>query len=203
MNTLHEIYSQAAYLDKYRMEKFENHLSKRFGSIGRARRFEQFNDLNSPGPGRYDPNGLSSLNNAKITKFGRNPRELSLGLHQTLGGTCESPGPGCYNLPKINGKSFSFAQKFQEKNNNVPGPGEYRLDFRKFRAKAVVFGSEVRKDNFLNPELSRNPEPWRYNVQQRDHSPKWKFSTEARVKKVDLSKLGVFEAISLSQGRRL
>lgn len=187
MNTFNEVLTESVYLGKIRTEKYGSHLSKRFNSIGRARRFEEVDDRDSPGPGLYYPKQLAR---EKITSFTKCPREFCLGKS-------DSPGPGSYTLPKIRGKSFSFAAKLQQKNNDVPGPGEYTSNFSKFRSKAAIFGSEVRKDNFLNPELSKNPEPWKYNTKFRDASPSWKFSTSPRSKEFDISKLGVFEAISL------
>ena len=184
--------TESVYLGKIRTEKYESHLSKRFNSIGRARRFEEVDDRDSPGPGLYYP---VQLEKKKITSFTKCPREFYLAAS-------ESPGPGSYTLPKIRGKSFSFAVKLPQKNSDVPGPGEYTSNFSKFRAKAAIFGSETRKDNFLNPELSKNPEPWKYNTKFRDASPKWKFSSSPRTKEVDLSKLGVFEAISLLKGKK-
>lgn len=192
MITLHEIYSQSHHLNNIQTEKFPSHLNKRFCSMGRGRRFESFNDYTSPGPGKYNPTDFSK---SKIVKFPKGPREL-------LTINSDSPGPGHYNLPKIKGPSFSFAQKLQEKPNCNPGPGEYELINTKSRPKAAIFGSETRKDNFLNPELSRNPEPWKYNIKYAENTPKWKFSSEARDKEIDFSKLGVFEALNLAKGQK-
>lgn len=187
--TLHEIYSQSTHFNNIQTEKFASHLNKRFCSIGRGRRFESFNDETSPGPGKYNP---INLTNTKIVKFPKSPREL-------LNIKSDSPGPGHYELPKIKGPSFSFAQKLQDKVNLIPGPGEYEVSNRKVRPKAAIFGSEMRKDNFLNPELSKNPEPWKYNIKYLDNTPKWRFSSENRNKEIDLSKLGVFEALQLAK----
>ena len=160
--------------------------------MGRGKRFESFNDRYSPGPGKYSPTDNSKT---KIVKFPKGPREL-------LTINSDSPGPGQYNLPKIKGPCFTFAQKLQEKPNYNPGPGDYELTNTKSKPKAAIFGSETRKDNFLNPELSRNPEPWKYNINYNEKAPKWKFSSEPRDKEIDFSKLGVFEALNLAKRQK-
>lgn len=189
MMTLHEIYSQSNHFNKIQTEKFASHLNKRFCSIGRGRRFESFTDKTSPGPGKYTPINIKTT---KIVKFPKSPREF-------FNIKSDSPGPGHYDLPEIRGPSFTFAQKLEEKAKTIPGPGDYEVNGLKSRPKAAVFGSEMRKDNFLNPELSKNPEPWKYNIKYLENAPKWRFSSETRSKEVDFSKLGVFEALQLAK----
>ena len=185
MATLNEIYSQFSHINKHSEDKFNSHLSKKFNSIGRARRFPLFTDQYSPGPGKYSP---TEKFRTKHTRFGSSPRKY----HLT---PSDSPGPGSYSLPQSKGKCFSFAKRLEAIVPRFPGPGQYDLKDWGTLPRRVIFGTEVRKDNFLDPELSKNPEPWKYTIPSSSTSPKWKFGSEPRVKHKDISKLGVLEAM--------
>ena len=185
MTTIHEVYSNFNNLNRFVSEKFESHLNKRFCSIGRGRRFENYDDLSSPGPGRYSPNYKERL---KSVKFGSSPRS-------TFSISEDSPGPGAYNYSKMPKGGFTFSKKLEPIIPQLPGPGDYEINSFARNLKNIKFGSDVRKDIFLDPQFSKNPEPWKYNNYKSFSSPKWKFGSEPRVKDVDLSRLGVFEAL--------
>lgn len=185
MRTLHEIYANSSHLSNYSNDKFKSHLNKRFCSIGRARRFDLLTDEYSPGPGKYSPILKSRI---KKASFGTSPRKSPIFLP-------DSPGPGSYSIPVVKGPSFSMGKRLIPIVSKVPGPGHYKLNNWGSRSKQAIFGSEVRKNNFLDPSLSENPEPWKYHLPGSSSSPKWKFGSEPRVKPIDISKLGVFEAM--------
>jgi hypothetical protein len=168
-----------------RSNSFKPTTRAKFAIIGKAKRFSEYTDLESPGPGRYEPKVSSRI---KSIKFGSGERK-------TFIFAAEGPGPGRYNTPLTRGPSFSFAPKLDTKLPSIPGPGSYNPKVIKPTNQRTVFGTEIRKDNFLDPELSSNPSPWNYNINPSANSPKWKFGREPRAKEQDLSKMGVFEAL--------
>ena len=149
MASIHELFSNSIHLNNYSTETFKSHLNTRFGSIGRSKRFDYCTDKISPGPGMYSPIIKESI---KTVKFGSSNRGA-------YADNIENPGPGHYKLPKYKGISYTIAKRLEPKLPKVPGPGEYELKTSGSHSRKAIFGTEVRRDNFLNPALSRNPEP--------------------------------------------
>ena len=103
----------------------------------------------------------------------------------------ESPAPGSYDLPstfKFN-KRLNFPPKLRKVDPaagkslslscKIPINLHESFEFTQTNARRAVFGSEKRKDNFLNMELANNPGPGEY-AQRTDwgQGPKWRFGSE-------------------------
>lgn len=106
-----------------------------------------------------------------------------------------SENPSRYDSPLHPCSKYIFVSKPEIKLPSIPGPGYYDPKLVKPNVKKVFFGTEPRKDNFLDLEQSFNPSPCEYTIKSRSSSPKWKFGSESRTKELDISKLGVYDAL--------
>ena len=170
-------------MSQIRHKSVQNEKTKQARSIPQASRFYSVGTDPVPGPGRYSP---------------RDPRDpwapgvkFSMNKQTSLYHVSESPAPGSYDLPstfKVSKRVDLPAKARQAEapvtkslslSCKIPINLHESFEFTQTSARRAVFGSEKRRDNFLNGELVKNPGPGEYSQGVAfGQGPRWRFGSE-------------------------
>ncbi|EAY02895.1 hypothetical protein TVAG_168970 [Trichomonas vaginalis G3] len=138
-----------------------------------------------PGPGAYTPQNIKpkSRGPASVLQNRAPNKELFPGQ--------EGPSPGDYNIPDPNKQKPQKSPAFQSKeirmgsdSNDVPGPGEYDLDFPVEERETRIFAT--RYDNtgdWIKTTMTDAPSPEGYTINRDMKGPRYSISRSDRFRK--------------------
>jgi hypothetical protein len=141
-------------------------------SVGKGKRPEVNQKIQSPGPAEYSPSSNTSPG-----------KSIGKGKRPPINFESLVPGPGAYESKSytLNGPKVTLVPRRENSNKDLqmPGPGHYSPEFKSAKGKSfsAVMGSAKRK---FEEDTKGVPGPGTYERSRVNDSPGWSFRKSAK-----------------------